>query len=482
MKPLIVLARITCVGCLWSVIFIEGVRVIMLENWHFDIFWPPHWLHAWNLWLSGWVIDTAKEWAFVLILAAFLPLWLTGWIFLSTIAWERLIWNLITLPIRLVRQFFKPLQIVTSKAPVIVKKKSYKEIRPTGPRKPIYDYNDSPVETLTSTINKPVKPFVERKSLAADSIPAREANPLKKRAEESRETFSHSLFNLGDEDDDFELDFGSLDKQDIFQTEKPAQKKHEPEPVVDLPFENEDSFNYEQTQEASPIRSERKAEFEPRQNQKKRKNTDDEINRENKNLRENKNSKKDNNRGDRRRNDERNQRTTTESQPRLNNPVADVLNQKGYDLITGVTVANHMIDFIGVSEDKICVCLIDKESGDWLADEERFNNEEPLWFSESSHRISPVRKVDLARRTLENRLEENGFELTVEPYVVVQAGNIINAEDMFDIWSEMGIKVTRINRGSPKEIKLFSKTVGEAETKMEADRLNELKKLLRNLS
>ena len=53
MKPLIVLARIILVGCLWSIIFTEGVRVIILENWYFDIFWPLHWIYAWNLWQSG---------------------------------------------------------------------------------------------------------------------------------------------------------------------------------------------------------------------------------------------------------------------------------------------------------------------------------------------------------------------------------------------------------------------------------------------
>ena len=33
----------------------------MLRNWRFDIFQTAHWNHAWNLWLSGWVIDTPKE-------------------------------------------------------------------------------------------------------------------------------------------------------------------------------------------------------------------------------------------------------------------------------------------------------------------------------------------------------------------------------------------------------------------------------------
>ena len=61
MKPLIILTRIMCVGLFWSVFFIEGIRVIMLRNWRFDIFQTAHWNHAWNLWLSGWVIDTPKE-------------------------------------------------------------------------------------------------------------------------------------------------------------------------------------------------------------------------------------------------------------------------------------------------------------------------------------------------------------------------------------------------------------------------------------
>ena len=77
------------VGLLWSIFFIEGIRVIMLTNWHFDIFRPTHWQHAWSLWSSGWVIDEAKEWAFVLIILTAVPVWITVWAALSTIRWER---------------------------------------------------------------------------------------------------------------------------------------------------------------------------------------------------------------------------------------------------------------------------------------------------------------------------------------------------------------------------------------------------------
>ena len=90
MKPLIILLRITLVGLCWSIFFIEGIRVIMLTNWHFDIFRLTHWEHAWNLWLSGWVIDEPKEWAFVLIVLTAIPVWITVWAALSTIKWGKI--------------------------------------------------------------------------------------------------------------------------------------------------------------------------------------------------------------------------------------------------------------------------------------------------------------------------------------------------------------------------------------------------------
>ena len=135
----------------------------------------------------------------------------------------------------------------------------------------------------------------------------------------------------------------------------------------------------------------------------------------------------------------------------------ELLKQKGYEIITGATIKNTFIDFIGVSKSQICLCLNDKEPGDWLADEERFNDEEPLWFSESSHRISPVRKVDLARITLQEKLADADLSFEVIPFVIEQIGNIINAEDMFDIWDEIGVNVCRIHQKKypclPKRLK-----------------------------
>ena len=62
------------------------------------------------------------------------------------------------------------------------------------------------------------------------------------------------------------------------------------------------------------------------------------------------------------------------------------------------------------------------------------------------------------------------------------SSNIINAEDMFDIWDGMNINVTRIDRGTPKEIKLFAKTIDQAEGKVDKSDFEKIKKLIRSIA
>ena len=494
MKPLLVLARIIFVGCLWSIIFTEGVRVIMLESWHFDIFWPPHWLHAWNLWSSGWVIDTPKEWAFILLIVAFIPMLITGWVALSLIPWEHLIWKTASYPVLLIKNLWKPIKIVT-KQPVVVKKKSYKEIRPAGPRAPIYDYDDAVTPVAPAPMPHPM-PSVS----TADTTVAKDKTPA------ASDTFSHALFNLDDEDDDFDLDFDSFEKSDIFKIDSNKNKKEDKTSAKpsrssqNKRFEFEDDDEDDEDYSRKPQRDEREYKNNRRRDEDdeddykpRRRSYDDEDDdnyRRKKDRRGDKSSesrderRSENNKQERRQN---NKKATKEKVStavvRQGNPVADILMQKGYDVISNISVKNTLIDFAGVADGKIYLCLVDKESGDWLADEERFNDEEPLWFSESSHRISPVRKVGLAAQAIKDRLESNNnVDFEIKPFVIVEMGNIINAEDMFEIWDELGVEVTRINRGSPKEIKLFSKSVEDADEKLNKNELDALKKQIRNIN
>lgn len=402
----------------------------MLRNWRFDIFRSAHWQHAWDLWLSGWVIDDPKEWAFVLIILTFIPLWLTGWAALSLIAWGKVFLNIAMFPVKVFKDlFYKPVKIIakTAGVPVVKKKKSYKEIRPRGTRAPISDYNEPVRATGIIGTSAPVKrkPAAAAKQETAASTAASDGG------------FDHSLFKFDDNDDDFDFNFDAFDKPE------------EPKPIKEKPAEKEDNRN---------------------------------NNNRNKNNRDNNQNKKQNNNRNDRNNDTPVPAASTTPARGGGNSSMDVIKQKGYEVITGATIKNNLIDFIGVSDKQLCLCLLDKEPGDWLADEERFNDEEPLWFSESSHRISPVRKIDLARRTLTEKLADSDLSFDVKAYVVVQIGNIINAEDMFETWDEMNIFVTRIDRGTPKELKLFSKTLDEAGNPIDKDKFEKVKKLIRSIA
>ncbi len=421
MKPLIILSRIALVGLIWSVFFIEGTRVILLRNWHFDMFRTSHWQYAWDLWLSGWVINDAKEWAFILIIITFVPLWFTGWVALSLIKWEKIIKDLAFSPLQLVNPIVaKPVKIITNAASVkaVKKKRSYKEIRPRSLRPPLDESSYSP-------INNP------KKSITA--APAKPAAP----APEAPKAFEHSLFQFDDSSDDFDFDIDAFDTDNKNETPASIPSAPEIEDFQPAPASNRNSAK-RQEKSSSPAKPRSSAA-------------------------------------------EKAPASASSKPSSRSNSTMEVIKQKGYEIITNTTIKNTIIDFIGVADSQICICLNDKEPGDWLADEERFNDEEPLWFSESSHRISPVRKLDLARNALVEKLNSADLNFTVKAYVIEQVGNIINAEDMFDIWDDLDITVARIDRGTPKELKLFSKTLEEAITKVEKEKFEQVKKLVRSI-
>ena len=452
MKPLIVLTRIMCVGLFWSVFFIEGVRVIMLENWFFDIFQAAHWRHAWNLWASGWVINTPKEWAFVLIILTFIPVWLCGWAALSMVRWEKIVLKMLRLPwLTFKRGFFRPVKIIAHSAVPnkgIKKRKSYKEVRPRSLRIPL-DERAEPANPskLISAAPQKVKPMAPAivaaeaptPSMVKPSIPPAAPAPA---AEPS--AFTHSLFDMDGSDDDFDFNIDDFDLDKA--SRPPAAPEKAPQPAK------------------APKPAGKPAQDNQRQPKKDRRNNSQPPSVPNNN----------------RNNNQPSQQGAKKSGS--GNSVMDTIRQHGFETINATTIKNTLVDFIGVAQHKIVLCLIDKEPGDWLADEERFNDEEPLWFSESSHRISPVRKVDLARKFLLEKLEAAGIDMDVQAYVVIAIGNIINAEDMFEIWNDLNVKVTRIDRGTPKDIPLLAKALDDAGASADRNTFENIKKLVRNLA
>lgn len=302
-----------------------------MRLWQFDPMLVRHWTYVITLWRRGWVIRQPNEWAFVILLFAFVPLWFIGWALLSSVSWWKLIKFILLLPFRPFKR--KQSDKKQTKKLKISKKKSYKKIRPPALR------------AATGKI-KPIEnaaPAKEHKAAPQpQSAPAPAPAP----------------------------------------TPAPA-----PAPRSVVPPSS-----------SAPAAA-------------------------------------------------------------SGGSVADVLRSAGYRLIQNVMIGSQKIDFIGVAADKVLLCLIDAESGDWLADEERFNDEEPLWFSESNHRVSPVRLALNAKDALVSKLTAKIRDIKVEPMVVISKGTIINAEDMIDVWLNLHIAVCRYESGAPADIKPLPEVV-----------------------
>lgn len=132
-----------------------------------------------------------------------------------------------------------------------------------------------------------------------------------------------------------------------------------------------------------------------------------------------------------------------------------IMQDAGCRVLTDVIVGDMQIDWMAIAKDKIYFVQKDSEEGEWLADEERFNNEDPLWYSESSHRVSPVTLLLQKQEHVLSLLKTAGIRMTGQSILVKDKGTIINAEDMMATWAELKVTVCRTNSGQPDELPLF---------------------------
>ncbi len=147
----------------------------------------------------------------------------------------------------------------------------------------------------------------------------------------------------------------------------------------------------------------------------------------------------------------------------LDEDVQKLFENAGYTVIRGETIEGIPVEYLAISANRVVVAVEDAQEGDWLADEERFNGEDPLWFSESSHRVSPVFQLLEMVKNFMGRLSESGFSGSVVPMFIERLGMIINAEDMEQTWKDLSIVVCRTGMGGPDELKSVEQSIIQGE-------------------
>lgn len=161
----------------------------------------------------------------------------------------------------------------------------------------------------------------------------------------------------------------------------------------------------------------------------------------------------------------------------LKEDLVAILSEANYQIVKDVTLGKRLLSFVGISADKIVLCLTDTEKGDWLADEELFNGEDPLWFSESAHRVSPVFQLLQEAKKFSQKLLKAGLDQAIFPVVIIKEGNIINATDISETWKKIGVIVCRTDLGGPEDLPSFSTALPKASDKGTEDTLNQVRNL-----
>lgn len=125
-------------------------------------------------------------------------------------------------------------------------------------------------------------------------------------------------------------------------------------------------------------------------------------------------------------------------------PLIETLIQKDC-FIRSIDNIDHITHIIALDEELLLLKIDSESDGDWLADEECFGDEVPLYFSEKTHKDSPlysiteaIRFVSFINMTRKNN-QQSHFQKIHALYLT--GCHLINAEDMTEIWKDMNTSV-----------------------------------------
>ena len=103
---------------------------------------------------------------------------------------------------------------------------------------------------------------------------------------------------------------------------------------------------------------------------------------------------------------------------------------------------NHEV-YIYANLNEVVLVALDPRSSRMaeLADEEPFNDEHPLWFTDRDHRESPVWKLAVTCEMIRERLSRLSHHAPEVWGVLLTGCEVINYDDMLDVWKKLNVSV-----------------------------------------
>jgi len=407
------LIRVIIVGIVWTIVYGVVGRTLIYSIWGFDPAYNRHWIFLWQMWQDGWVIDTTPEWIFLFVILLFIPVWLIGWLLLSKVKWGQILWNLCKAPLSFLRHIYNDRFRI--KTLIITRRKSYRRIRP----------NPLPYFVPSSTASaKPKK------------------NKKRKDGKDSEKMYNKMDELSGQKGHKKARDAEYMPDEDDFTAQKEKEKESDAsssgltrKEILDSLHQSVEKNN-EKNQENNPEEDSRRfAEAPTWDTSKEERIKPSEV------------------------------VLTPEEEQALkiksHEDSRDMLKVRGFKVLENVDIDGIKVDFIGLSEDSVLLCKFDDVKGDWLADEDSVNNENPSWFCEDIHRESPAFMLITAGQKFKETLKLSD-KVSINYILAIEGGNVINAPDMAEVWEEENISVCRVGTGKPVSLPHFVEIIPEA--------------------
>ena len=90
-RKLFKILKAAIVGAVWTVVFVYAAQIIMISVWNFDILNMRDWQVINTFWESGGKIKTDRDYLFVGMLLALIPLWFWGWRFFCRLSFVKIL-------------------------------------------------------------------------------------------------------------------------------------------------------------------------------------------------------------------------------------------------------------------------------------------------------------------------------------------------------------------------------------------------------
>lgn len=145
-----------------------------------------------------------------------------------------------------------------------------------------------------------------------------------------------------------------------------------------------------------------------------------------------------------------------------------LLHAKIYPLKAVLSGAGRL--YLCVAAEEAVILMIDEYRGDELANEEPLHGESPLYYSETSSRVSPVFRLWAVTLELKKHLEGKVKQFAS---VMLTTSNIINEPDIENIWKNIRVHVRKVKAftglsitadRTPKFVRTFTDIYSAEET------------------